>query len=178
MAFDQIRLDRPLSRLELALTVIVISSCAVALMHRLAYLEAVAEATALNLTVRNLGTGIRFYVSTRLLQGNHDEIAALAGSNPVGTAIDPPPGYIGALRDVKPANIQPGQWYFDEDNALLTYHIVNTDYFQRSGPGPVRVRMKLKLIYDDKNGNGRFDPEVDAATEISLQILDPLKWKF
>ena len=178
MAFDQIRLDRPLSRLELVMLAIVISLCAAWLMHRLAYLEAVAEARALDLTVRSMRTGLMVSIATRLLQGNSDAIEALAKSNPVGAIIDAPPGYIGALYQANPANIHPGQWYFDEDAKCLVYHIVNADYFEGTAGKPVRVRIRLKLNYDDRNGNHAYDAGVDTPTGVGMEILDPPKWKF
>lgn len=178
MAFDQIRLDRPLSRIELAVMVIVIAICAVWLLNRLAFLEALAEARALDMTVRNLRIGVMVNVSTHLLEGKYDSMAAMAQSNPVGVVIEPPPGYIGALRQANEANIQSGQWYFDEDRQQLVYRIVNSRYFESTGDGPARVRLKLKLNYDDRNNNGEYDAGVDAAQSVSVQVLDPLKWKF
>jgi len=178
MAFEQIRLDRPLSRLELAVLVIVIAICVTWLLERLAYLEAVAEARSLDLSVQNIRTGIMVNVATRLLEGDNEGIASLSGANPVGTVIEPPPGYIGALRQANPAYIQPGQWYFDEEQESLVYRIVNVGYFAEPDGRPAQVRIKLKLNYDDANGNGAFDPGLDRPTGVSLQVLDPLNWKF
>ena len=178
MAFEQIRLDRPLSRIEIAMLVIVISVCVVWLLQRLAYLEAVAEARALDLTLRNIRTGIMVNVATRLIQSDDQGIASLAGTNPVGTVIDAPQGYIGVLRDANPDFIQPGQWYFDEERKALVYHVVNADYTERAGEGPTRLRVSLKLSYDDRNGNDTYDPGIDMPSGVSLNILEPLKWTF
>ncbi|MBI2994815.1 MAG: hypothetical protein HYY48_11680 [Gammaproteobacteria bacterium] len=178
MAFEQIRLDRPLSRLELVMLVILISLCAVWLLHRLAYLEAVAEARSLDMTVRSLRTGIMVTVATRLLQGDNEGIASMAGANPVGAVIDAPAGYIGAVRQVNPGSMKPGQWYFDDDAKTLVYHVVNSDYVAQTGMGPVRARFSLKLNYDDTNGNGTYDPGIDSPVGASLEILDPLDWRF
>jgi hypothetical protein len=178
MPFEQIRLDRPLSRLELGVAVIIIGLCFAGFLRRMEYLEAVGEATALDLSIRNIRTGIMLYVSTRVLQGDRIGIAELAGANPVGSAIEPPPGYIGSLSRANPDFIRPGQWYFDEDQAVLCYHIVNADYFETPETGPARVRMRLKLNYDDVDGDGVFDQGSDVAESISLELLDPVRWNF
>jgi len=178
MAFDQIRMDRPLSRLELAVVVLLIAACFTWFLNRMNEMTAMAEATALDLTVRNLRTGIMSATAMGLIQGNPEIIAGVAGSNPVGTAIDPPAGYIGAIRGVNPASIQPGQWYYDEDARWLVYHVVNTDYFIYGGDGPARVRIQLKLIYNDLDENGTFDAGVDRPAGTSVMILDPLDWRF
>ncbi|MBI2970394.1 MAG: hypothetical protein HYY36_06590 [Gammaproteobacteria bacterium] len=171
-------MDRPLSRLQLAAAIIIIALCFGWAVNRMAVLAAVAEATAVELTIRNLKSGIMGYVSVQLLKYDYSGIAGLARANPVGVVIDPPPGYIGSVRQADPENIAPGQWYYDEDNAWLAYHVVNADYLEQGAGGPARIRMRLSLNYDDVNGNGAYDPGIDRAAGISLQVLDDLNWKF
>lgn len=178
MASEQIRMDRPLSRLELAVVTMLIAACFTWFLNRMNEMTALAEAGALDLTIRSLRTGVTSRVAAGLIGGDPHALVDLANDNPVGSAIEPPGGYIGAVRDAEPASIQPGQWYFDEDQRWLVYHVVNTDYFMHQGEGAARVRIQLKLIYNDLDGNGAFDPGVEQATGVSVIILDPLEWRF
>lgn len=178
MAFEQIRMDRPLSRLELGIVIIIIALCFYWLFDRMNRMAAAAEATALDLTVRSLRSGVMAAAATRLLQGEYAELAQLAEGNPVGIAIDPPPGYIGAVSAANPASIQPGQWYFDADNRWLVYHLVNTDYLSGSVEGPPRVRMQLRLVYDDKDDDGAFDADSERFEGIRVELLDQPAWSY
>ena len=177
MALEQIRMDRPLSRLELAIVVVLVASCFTWFLNRMNDMAALAEATALDLTVRNLKTGVMSAVASGIIANDERTLQRIANGNPVGSAIEPPAGYIGAVRDANPANILPGQWYFDEDHHWLVYHVVNTDYFVNDGEGPARVRIQLKLIYNDLNGNGAFDAGMDRPESVSVSMLDQPAWR-
>lgn len=177
MAFEQIRMDRPLSRLELAVVILLIAFCFTWFLNRMNYMAALAEATALDLTVRNLKAGVMSAVASGILRNDRQVLQGIAESNPVGSAIDPPAGYIGAVRDANPANIQPGQWYYDEDHHWLAYHVVNADYFLGTGDGPARVRIQLRLNYNDVNENGSFDTDIDMPGSVSVIMLDESAWR-
>jgi hypothetical protein len=177
VAFEQIRMDRPLSRLELAVVVLLIASCFTWFLNRMNHMAALAEATALDLTVRNLKTGVMAAAAAGILGNRTDALPRIAEENPVGRAIEPPPGYIGAVRGAVPDSIQPGQWYFDEDQRWLVYHIVNADYIEYAGEGPPRVRIQLQLIYNDINQNGVFDAGTDQPEGISVLVLDRPAWR-
>lgn len=177
MAFEQIRMDRPLSRLELAVVVLLIASCFTWFLNRMNYMAALAEATAIDLTVRNLKTGVMAAAASGILGSRTDALPQIAEGNPVGRAIESPPGYIGSVRGAVPDSIQPGQWYFDEDQHWLVYHIVNADYLVNSGEGPPRVRIQLRLIYNDVNQNGAFDAGTDEPEGVSVLVLDKPTWR-
>jgi hypothetical protein len=177
MAFEQIRIDRQLSRLELAIVILLIALCFTWFLHRMNYMAALAEATALDLTVRNLKTGVMTAAAAGILGNRTDAMTRIAEGNPVGRAIEPPPGYIGAVRGAVPGSIHAGQWYFDEDQRWLVYHIVNADYFVNAGEGPARVRIQLQLIYNDVNQNGAFDAGTDQPEGVSVVVLDRPTWR-
>jgi hypothetical protein len=176
MALEQALLRRPLSRLELALAVAIIATVVGVGLHRLLVLAAVAEATALDLTIRNLRTGILSAVAVQYARGDLDGIALLAAQNPVGALMAPPSGYIGPLRQADAENVRPGQWYYDEEQHWLVYHIVNADYLDYPGEGPARVRLKLRVHYNASPQRGGSKAPKPAG--IALDVLDPLHWKF
>lgn len=178
MAYEQIRMDRPLSRFELGLAVFMIAVFFFLAMKRMSMLEAVAESRSLQLTINNLRIGTMVYMSRQLLHGSPNGLVALTQESPVGPVISAPAGYIGALSGVHRQNIKPGQWYFDKDNHELVYYIVNGDYFQFHGKGPKRVRIRLELVYDDRNHNGVYDKGIDRPEGLRVKVLDKLDWQF
>lgn len=178
MAYEQLRLDRPLSRFELGLAVFLISVFAFLAMKRMSMLEAVAESRMLEMTITNLRVGAMLYVSTQLLSGNLNRIVAITRESPVGHLISTPGGYIGSLGGVHPDSIQPGQWYYDLDKHMLVYYIVNGDYFRSHGQGPKRVRIRLDLYYRDNNHNGVYDKGIDRPEGVKVKVLDKLDWQF
>ena len=178
MAFQRTRLNRPLSRLEISLSIILIAVFFAVIMKRLAMLDAMGESRALEMTIRNLRMGTMLYVSNELLSGRLDRIVALTRESPVGRVIDAPGGYTGALHDAHAANIKPGQWYYDLDDHTLVYYIAHGEYFHTEGRGPKRVRIKMKLEYRDNNHNGVYDADIDRPTGIRVDVLDKFKWDF
>ena len=177
MAFEQIRSDRTLSRMELALAISIIAGCLLWFFSRMNYMTAVAEATMLSLTIRNINTGLMGATATHMLRSDYAGLAGMDGGNPVGIAIEPPAGYIGEISGVQPESIEPGQWYFDTDGGWLAYHVVNRDYLA-DGSESGRVRVRIGVNYEDVDGNGSFSPGTDAFQGTSAKVLDPLHWTF
>jgi hypothetical protein len=96
----------------------------------------------------------------------------------VGTVIDAPSGYIGALHDADAADLKPGQWYYDMDDHTLVYYIIHGEYFHSQIPGPKRVRIKMELQYRDANHNGVYDAGIDRLEGIKVDVLDKFTWEF
>lgn len=136
----------------------------------------VAEATNVDVMIRNLRAGTMAYVAVQLVKGDYAAIATLANSNPVQVMETPFAGYIGALTSAKLAEIGAGRWAYDMDNNLLVYMVINKNNFRTVLPGPARIRIKFKLNYNDKNANGRYDQGVDLAQGVVLKILEPYEW--
>src|SRR5690554_2920416 len=106
MAFEQVRMDRPLSRLELFAAVALVALCFFWFVQRMNYMAAVAEATALDLTIRNARAGAMGLMSLQLLRGDHEVLGRLDHANPVGSVIGEPSGYIGALHGARPDSVR------------------------------------------------------------------------
>lgn len=177
MAFEQTRLDRPLSRLELAGTVVVIGILVTIFIHKILTLMVVAEATSVDVMIRNLRAGVMAYVAVQLVKGDYAAIATLANSNPIQVMETPFAGFIGAVTSAELAEIEAGSWAYDMDNNLLVYRVINKSNFKTVLPGPASIRIKFKLNYNDKNANGRYDEGVDLAQGVVLNILSPYEWQ-
>lgn len=116
----QPRLQRGRSWLELAVIACATGAIAWFWLAGLHELQATSEKTILDLTLRNMRTGLQLRMGELMLANQTHEIPKLAGQNPVQWLARPPEGYLGE-RDVPPQAPPPGSWYFDRSTRTLRY---------------------------------------------------------
>lgn len=177
MAFEQMRFSRSLSRLELALAVTLIGIFMGIFVQRVILLTVAAEATALELMIRNLRTGMMLYVSRQLLEGRRDRIEELAQSDPFVVMDIPYGNYGGVATAAEIEGVEAGQWFYDRDDNELVYKVVNRDYF-RNDEGTDLVRLKTVLSYDDRNNDGSYERGIDRPRGVSLQLVGHYEWSY
>jgi len=157
-------LVRDLSRLELALSVCVIAVLiAVGVYYMLRVADA-AERARLVASANEIRSALMLEALGRVVRGGGADLAALDRANPFAI-VPPPEGYLGELgaRDARDA--AGGSWYFEPRSRELVY-------VGRGGAGSRRhVRFQVRLGYEDADGDGRFDPEVDAFSGVALVRL-------
>ncbi len=164
---------RPVSRLELVLALTIIAALIGYALQRLDELAVEAERIRLELSVRNMETGLRHYVATKIIEGRMQDLARDEEANPVGRLILPPPGYLGELDHPDWKKIKEGSWYYDKQEGALVYKVINADRFISTLPG--RAAFRLRLEYRDTNGNGRRDPE-ERIEGLRLERVAPYRW--
>ena len=142
-------------------------------LQRLGDLAVEAERIRLELSVRNMETALRHYVAVKIIEGRLQDLARDEGANPVGRIILPPPGYLGELDQPDWKKIKEGSWYYDTQERVLVYKVVNADRFVSPLPG--RAVFRLSLEYRDINGNGRRDPE-ERIEGLRLERVAPYRW--
>ena len=116
------------SLLELVTAIAIMGVLGGVLLQRMLYLQEVAEMTAMDLTVANLRTGLRYKTGDLLIRDKVSEIAALSDENPVNWLQDPPENYLGEF-DLKPDTDLRGKWYFDKTRHELVYTINGRRHF-------------------------------------------------
>ncbi len=136
-----------------------------------------AERVAVAQTVSALRVGLGNEMLYRALHGGMDSVAKMDRTNPIDYLKFPPPNYEKLTSEVPPEEMQPYRWYYDTINKQLIYRVANNDNFETTLPGPARIRFQVRLHYDDKNGNGRFDAKDDIVTELTLDSLDDYHWR-
>jgi hypothetical protein len=58
----------------------------------------------------------------------------------------------------------------------LCYLVESAEYFEsRLGP-PARARFAIEPVFEDVNGNGRFDRDIDTLRGMRLAPLEPYAW--
>jgi general secretion pathway protein G len=135
------RMQRGISYLEFAAAVAIIAVFGGVLLDRMVYLEEYAEMTAMELTVLNMRTGLRYRTADFLMRDKVSEIATLADENPVNWLQNHPENYLGDF-DRKPDTDLRGKWYFDKTRHELVYTVNNRRHFLPAGDQNYEFRWR------------------------------------
>lgn len=138
-------------------------------------LRAAAERTAVEMMLGNLRSYLGMHAAKVALAQGLDGVAALDGMDP-SDVVATPTNYhtVEALPPVD--QMAPYTWYFDRSSRVLVYRPGNEEYVESALPGPVRLRFRITLQYEDQNRNGRFDRR-ESLHGIALVPLEPYRWR-
>jgi len=158
------------------LALILIGILMMVFMQRLDKLVAYAEQARFQVTLNNLRQGLNHRFVEGLISRDSEVIAALDHANPFAIAAQAPSsGYLGVLISPSPAELRPGNWYFDNDTKYLVYLIDTAQEFDSALGKPWRVRLETRLIYEDKNSDGRYSAG-EQLSGIQLRPADRVSW--
>lgn len=164
------------SLLELVIVITIISVLLVIAISRLIALQADAERVAMNTVVGVLRSAIGIKVAESIVRQDIGGLPSLAGSNPMDRLAELPSNYLGEKGGVDPVTLEDGSWYFDTGSGTLVYLVRNKGNFTGGLRNPPRARLAIRLVYNDRNGNGAFDAGVDAIEGLRLAALEPYAW--
>ena len=133
-----------------AITIVVIFGGV--LLQRMLYLQEAAEMTAMDMTVANLRTGLRYKTGDLLIRDKVSEIATLADENPVNWLQNPPENYLGEF-DRAPDKDLRGKWYFDKTRHELVYTINNRRHFLPASDQDFALRWQAVRVQAKEQGN-------------------------
>ena len=122
------------SILQFSVALAVIGVLAAFLLDALYYALEQAERTVMEATIRNMDSGLRVELASRVIHGQEASIGELVGANPVQWLESPPPGYKGSCQ----RDLAPGTWCFD----AMTHEIV------------YRPRVDRHLEYHESSSSG------------------------
>lgn len=105
------------SKFEFSLVVIIVGILATALLARLHAIEAEAERTEVNLTVRNIRVGIQLAAGERIMRGEENRLGEVARASPLDFLGHRPRGFNAEAR----VPMAPGQWAYDPVRHELAY---------------------------------------------------------
>jgi len=109
--------QRGASKFEFAVTVAILGVLAAVLLVRLNAIEAEAERTEVDLTVRNIRVGIQLAIGERIMRGQEERISEVAQASPIDFLGNRP-------RNFNQSAITPeasGQWTYDPLRRELAY---------------------------------------------------------
>jgi len=110
------RQQRGAGKFEFAITVAIFGVLATALMVRLNAVQAEAERTEVDLTVRNIRVGIQLAIGERIMRGEEERIAEVARASPIDFLGHRPRGFTEGRTPEGP-----GQWSYDPLRRELSY---------------------------------------------------------
>lgn len=167
---------RGFTLLEMVIVIVLISVLLVVAIDRLLAIKAMAERTAVEQVIGTLRSALLIRFAELAARNRLAEAPSLAGANPMLLLSERPQSYVGELSAPNPADIPPGHWYFDSRERVLCYLVESSDYFQSELAGPARVRFAIQPVFDDVNGNGRYDAGIDALRGFRLAPVEPYSW--
>jgi len=168
--------DYGFSLLELVVVIVLIALLMQIAIARLLALQADAERVAMDTMIGTLRSALGMKVAESLVRDATAQLPALEGSNPTERLAELPRNYVGEFEAPPPGTIEDGNWYFDRADRTLVYLVRNRTHFSGGAADPPRARFSVKLVYADKNGNGRFEAGIDAVEGLSLAPVEPYQW--
>lgn len=167
---------RGFSLLELIIVIVIISLLLVLAISRLLALQVDAERVAMEMVLGTLRSAIGIKVAEHIVRQDIRGLALLEDSNPMDRLAEPPANYLGAFDHPDPKALKDGSWYFDTRERVLVYLVRNKGFFSGGAPDPPRARFAVRLVYVDRNGNGRYDREGDTIEGVRLAPVEPYSW--
>jgi len=167
--------DRPVrggqggaSYLEFIVSFVLFAIFLIVFMERAFYYQAVAERTALEMTVANMRTGLRYKVADLMLKNRMSEIPTLADENPINWLDERPENYLGEF-DAAPQAGTTGKWYYDRRGHELVYTVNNRRHFVPLDGGSFDIRYRPTRVRS-------VDETASAQVWVSLMQVQGYRW--
>ena len=161
--------------LELVVVIIVISILGLFAIDRVWSLRAAAEQASVKQVVGTIKSALGLEVARLALEGKMSNVAKLEKTNPMLLLSQTPENYLGVKTDSSHTT-EPGTWYFDKNQKALIYNVTYSENFKTTLKGTPRIRYRIKLIYNDRNKNKRFDVRYDSIAGLNLITIDKYSW--
>lgn len=167
---------RGFTYLELIIVIIIISTLFVFAVDKLLRLRVEAEAARLAYTIGGLEVALSLQMAEMAARGEFNRVPGLAGKNPMDWLQQPPENYAGVVEDASRVTLEPGRWVFDQRRGELVYRVRYAEYFQPEQGLSTNVRLKIRLVFADKDGDGRYQRPPDELYGVRLVTLTPWRW--
>jgi hypothetical protein len=116
------------SQLELVVSLVLFGIFLTVFLERTLYYQEYAEMTAMEMTIANMRSGLRYKVADLMLNNRLSEISTLADENPITWLGSKPENYLGEY-ETPPQSETAGKWYFDQRQRELVYTVNNGRHF-------------------------------------------------
>lgn len=161
--------------LELVIVIIVISILGLFAIDRIFAIRIAAEQAAVKQIIGTIKSALGLEVARLALDGKMNAVAKLDKTNPIHLLSQAPNNYRGEKDDGSHI-ITPGVWYFDKKQKALIYNVNYKENFHTKLKGTPRIRHRIKLVYNDRNNNKRFDPYYDSIAGLDLFPVEKFSW--
>lgn len=158
--------------LQAATLFVVIGSMAMGLLWALSDAKERAEKLLVELTVRNMRTGMQLAMGEALMQQRAGEVASWVGSNPVLWLGSSPEGYRGECSAAESQGLSGGEWCFERERRELVYRPYRTDRLRAqpedSGRQCEQLRWRVVRSPEGVAGGG--------FVGLRMEVASPCQW--
>jgi hypothetical protein len=150
---------------------LVIAALALGVLSALDDMKERAEKLGLELTLRNMRTGMQLAMVDAMMRQRAPEIATWVGGNPIAWLGSDPDGYLGACARAGRQFLPAGAWCFDEERRELAYRPRRVEHLRlRPGGGGGKC---TELSW-------RVAPVLEAGSSgvagLRLEAASPCEW--
>jgi len=160
---------------ELVVVIIIIAGLLTIAFDRLLKLEVQAERAAMEQVIGNIKSALALTISKHIATDNIPGLRKFIDTNPMDLLAETPQTYLGSYAGQPPKLAKGVNWYYDQASQTLVYVTGNPQYFHSEGPEKSVTRLKILPVYDDNNGNGRFDAG-ESLAGLKLAATAPFHW--
>jgi len=164
------------SLLELAVVVVIVGILVAVVLDRLLPLIGRAERVAFLQTQADLQSALLLEAAQRITSGESDRLAELAAGDPMRLFLRPPLNYLGPLSRGEAEKVGGGNWYFDEQDGRLAYRVGRHTRFDPLGGAPDRVEFRIAFVFEDRDGDAKFDAAHDRFGGLRLEPTHAYSW--
>ncbi len=132
--------------------------------ERMTSLAMAAEQIAFEHAIAVVRANLTAATARALVDGDTRGLASLDHGNPF-TLLPAPPGDYAGTRS-HDAGVPPGSWYFDGQRQELVYLPRFAEGFADG-----RGRARIRVVYHDRDGDGRYAPDRDRLRSVGLEVI-------
>jgi len=155
---------------QAALVFLMLGALALVLLRALSEVEEQAERQVVELTLRNMRTGMQFAMAEALMRQRESDIAAWAGSDPTRWLEVPPADYRGDCSAEERRNLPEGAWCFERGGRELAYRPRDTKQLRNPDSGQQCSQLAWRVARaDDGAVQGAFGG-------VRIEAASPCRW--
>lgn len=140
------RPDRGFTLFELAVVASLFAILAAVLLSRLSFYAQTARRLAFEQTLAALQAQVKLRALELVIARRPQEIATLAGQNPVNWLAQKPANYLGELTSPDVKKLAPDNWFFDRSDGRLVYLLNESNTFGTEGSELLQFKVSLKQV--------------------------------
>lgn len=151
-----------------AVLFVLVGALAIGLLSALSYARESAEKLVVELTLRNMRTGMQLAMGETLMQQREREMATWAGRNPIAWLGSNPDGYVGACPLAGRQFLPGGAWCFDDQRRELVYQPRHSKHLRAlpegSGQGCGQLSWRVTRAPESAASGGLVGLRLEAAS--------------
>lgn len=138
------QLERGFTLFELAVVASVVAILVAVLLSRLSFYAQATRQLAFDQTLAALRAQVKLEALELMIVQRPEEVAALAGQNPMNWLAQKPANYLGELTSPDVRKLAPYNWFFDRVDGKLVYLLSQSNIFRAEGSELLKFKVSLQ----------------------------------